>query len=224
LSPGARETAEWDDFLGSIHNQVLRMTEFVNNLLEVSRMRSGQTNWNWGAARLREACDEAMNVLRPLVDHSQVELSWLVQPEDLVMQGDIGAVTRMLINLISNAARFTPSGSVQLAISAQQDEDGQWVRIVVSDTGTGISADMLSKLGKAFLLNSGAIGSDQLKGTGLGLAICNTIAAVHGGRICVCSREGVGTTFTVHLRADLDGPVTVGEGPEIVVDSACEST
>ena len=78
--------------------------------------------------------------------------------------------------------------------------------IQVSDTGDGIAPEIRDKLGEAFALNSGSVGSSYVRGAGLGLAICKGIAAAHGGSISVQSTPGEGSTFTVRLRSDLPEP------------------
>jgi signal transduction histidine kinase len=77
---------------------------------------------------------------------------------------------------------------------------------MVSDSGSGIEPDVLARLGQAFALNSGVVGSRYVGGTGLGLSICKGIVQVHGGCLTVRSEVGRGTTVTVRLRSDLDGP------------------
>jgi len=87
------------------------------------------------------------------------------------------------------------------------EKSRSWVEVCVEDSGTGISEGVMSKLGEAFVLSSGALGSDFVKGTGLGLSICKAIVAVHGGDLTFASTAGSGTVFTARLRADLEEPM-----------------
>ena len=107
-----------------------------------------------------------------------------------------------MINLLSNACRHAPSGMV--VVSAGRGEGGLVIR--VRDDGRGMSPDVLAKLGQAFALNTGTVSDEASAGVGLGLAICRQIVAAHGGRMEVSSREGEGTTMTVTLPTDREGP------------------
>jgi len=193
-------------FLKTIHDQTISMAEMVNNLLEAARLNSGCARWNWQTVDLTEACDAAFNIVENLVDTEHVKLQHHVEPEGLTMRGDFEAVRRLLINLLSNAAKHTSEGSIRVNIRRVVQAEHPYVRIQVTDTGEGIDEQVLRKLGQAFVLNSGAVGSDYVRGTGLGLAICRGIVAAHGGEITVDSVVGRGATFTVTMRADLQGP------------------
>lgn len=220
LTPEARETAEWDMFLESIRTEITRMAELVNNLLEAARLNSGRSTWHWSAINVRRACDEALNVIRPLVPHDRVELRLDVPDECLMMYGDTDAIRRLILNLVSNSAKFTVEGHIAVRARGLVEGGVPWIELTVADTGRGISESMLSKLGRAFVLSSGALGSDYVKGTGLGLAICKAIVAVHGGHLCVSSQPGAGSTFTVRLRADLAGPMPLDEDAAITSEKA----
>jgi len=206
LSPEAKESAEWDVFLNSIHNEVTRMAELVNNMLEAARLNSGRSMWCWGPVNLSEACDDALNVLRPLISHEQIELRCIHERENLHLRGDASAVQRLILNLVSNSAKFTERGFIEIRTRQYMEKGYSWVEVRVEDSGTGISETVVSKLGEAFVLSSGALGSDYVKGTGLGLSICKAIVAVHGGYLTVASTTGKGTVFTARLRADLEQP------------------
>jgi signal transduction histidine kinase len=199
-------SGECRTYLESIRDQVVQMAGVVNDLLEVARLNSGTAKWNWSRFALAEACGEAAETVRPLLDGQKVSLSVRVRPEDLHMNGDADAVRRLTLNLLSNAQKHTPAGEILVDVAAESAADGAWVRLLVSDTGEGMSADTASKLGEAFALNSGVVGADYIKGSGLGLAICRGIVAAHGGRISFASAPGKGTTVTVLLRADLPAP------------------
>lgn len=190
-----------------VHDESVRMGELVNNLLEVARLNSGCTKWRWSHFQLIRACDEAFNVIRPLINHAKVNLQVQVDPDDLTMHGDIDAVTRLLINIVSNSAKHTTEGHIRVSIRAVTDAEHPYIEFGIDDTGEGIPEEVAAKMGQAFVLNSGLIGSDYAKGSGLGLTICRGIVAAHGGSIAVSSQPGRGSTFTVRLRADLTGPV-----------------
>lgn len=220
LTPEAKETAEWDVFLKSIHSEVTRMAELVNNLLEAARLNSGRSSWHWSTIHLNSVCDEAFNVIRPLIAHGRVELRLEIGASPLMMRGDSDAVRRLILNLVSNSAKFTHEGHICLRARALVEEEFNWIEIEVEDTGHGISDSMLGKLGHAFVLSSGALGSDYVKGTGLGLTICKAIVAAHGGHLRVTSQPGIGSVFTARLRADLEAPAPLGDDALIRLERA----
>ncbi|MDB5175061.1 MAG: hybrid sensor histidine kinase/response regulator [Phycisphaerales bacterium] len=207
LEPAAGDMREADTFLRSMHREVVRMSDTVNNLLEAARLNSGRSRWNWGSFRIAEICNEALETARPLMDLSATVLEARIDPEDAVVTGDAEAVRRLITNLLSNSHKHTTSGSIRVEATLEQDEGRDWVLIRVKDTGCGIPPEIVSWLGEAFALNAGVVGS-HIGGTGLGLAICKGIVAAHGGEIGVDSTVGVGTTITVRMRADLPGPVS----------------
>ena len=198
-------------FLQNILGESIRMSDLVNNMLEAARLDSGYAKWNWTVVDLSVVIDNALNVVRPLMNHSRVALELAVTP-GLIVRGDADALQRMVINLVTNSAKFTNDGFIRLETAERFNDGERRVEISVKDSGGGIAESMLKKLGKAFVLNSGAIGSNYVNGTGLGLAICRGIAAAHGGVMTVQSEQGKGATFTVDICADLPEPVS---GPEI---------
>ena len=207
LTQEAKKLAEYDTFLNNIHDEVIRLAELVNNLLEAARLNSGNASWNWSPVRLAEACDDALKVVRPLINQERVRLDFKVEPEDLEMKGDAEGIRRLLINLVSNAAKHTKEGYIKVDVSKFSLGQERWIKIRVQDTGEGISEEVVGKLGQAFVLNAGVVGANYIKGAGLGLSICKAIAAAHGGKITVASTIERETTFTVLMRGDLTEPV-----------------
>jgi PAS domain S-box-containing protein len=208
LEAAPRDTVEFDQFLRSMNHEVVRMADTVNNLLEAARINSGRARWNWSTFDVAELCREAVSRAMPLVDPAAVTMSSSVQAAELNMNGDADAVSRLLLNLLSNAAKHTQRGTIRVTASLSEEAGRLWLDLEVSDTGEGIAPEILDRLGEAFALNSGIVGAKHVRGTGLGLAICAGIAAAHGGRVRFHSHVGEGTAARVRLRADLDGPVT----------------
>jgi two-component system capsular synthesis sensor histidine kinase RcsC len=122
------------------------------------------------------------------------------------MNGDAGALRRMLVNLLDNAREHTLGGSIELECREELDTAGRWIVFGIRDTGEGIAPELAQRLGSAFAMNAGMPGINLIRGSGLGLAICNGIALAHGGRILIESARGSGTRVSVRVRADLAGP------------------
>jgi PAS domain S-box-containing protein len=216
---GARDSAEADGFLRDISEEVDRMSDTVNNLLEAARLNSGRARWNWSEFDLNEAIRSAIATIQPLVDPERVGIEANLNSTTEPMAGDAEAIRRLLVNLLSNARKHTARGTIRIENRRQVDASGEWMEIVVTDTGSGIAPEVLSRLGEAFALNSGVVGNCHVSGTGLGLAICKGIASAHGGQVLFESVQGKGTTATVRLRADLG---VASYGDTVRVDSCQE--
>jgi two-component system sensor histidine kinase/response regulator len=212
----ARQSGEFESFLGGIHQEVVRMSDTVNNLLEAARLNSGKARWNWSSFQLKEICEEAVETVRCLVDEKAVEVGCRVEPPDATMLGDAEAIRRVVLNLLNNARKHTTSGKVRVTARRVSEAGVDWVELIVSDTGSGMPPQVLARVGEAFALNSGIVGANHVGGTGLGLSICKSIAAAHGGSLSVDSSTDRGTTVTARLRADLPGPEQVAPGPSLI--------
>ncbi len=203
LSDGARQTAEAERFLIEMSHEVDRMSDTVNNLLEAARLNSGRARWNWSAVDLPGIIEEAVASMRPLVNAAKVSLVCQIDRPLGPALGDAEAIRRLVINLLSNARKYTAQGRIKVRGRRYANDEGDWLEIVVEDTGCGIASEKLARLGEAFALNSGVVGNNHISGTGMGLAICKGIAAAHGGELRIESAQGRGTTATARIRVDL---------------------
>jgi signal transduction histidine kinase len=210
LTDGVTQGAECEQMLSGINEEVVRMSETVNDLLEAARLNSGLAKWKWSRFDLAPICADALDPIRPLIDEDAVRLECEVEP-GCAMRGDADAIRRLVLNLVSNARRFTTAGSIRVKARQWADGGDRWVEIGVTDTGTGIPPEIRDRLGEAFALNAGLVGPNHVSGTGLGLAICKGIALAHGGALSVRSEVGKGTTVVARLRADLES-ATVERG------------
>jgi signal transduction histidine kinase len=213
---GGRSTAEADRFLLEMSQEVDHMSDTVNNLLEAARLNSGRAKWNWSEVDLIETAWDAIASIQPLVNEHNLQIVNQIDVRDSRMLGDADALRRLLVNLLGNAKKHTVEGRIEVRAASFADPEGAWVDLSVRDTGAGIAPELLSRLGEAFALNSGVVGSNYIGGTGLGLAICKGIAAAHGGELLIDSVPGQGTTVTARLRADLGAAAT---GDTIATDS-----
>jgi len=165
----------------------------VNNILDLSKIEAGRTEVAIVPLQLASLVEEVADLARLLAGDKPVEVRTEV-PAELVLETDPQKLRQILVNLASNAAKFTERGAVVLRASA----DGETVRIAVADSGCGIRAEDLPRLFQPF----GQLEDAHTKthaGTGLGLVITRSLAALLGGRVSVESRRGEGSTFTVEL-------------------------
>jgi signal transduction histidine kinase len=222
ITEDARQMQEWEVFLRNLNDEVVRMSDTVDALLEAARLNSGRARWNWTEFELEAACSEALEPVRALVDASRVALSFRVEPAGARVRGDADAVRRLITNLATNARKHTPDGGIEVSARIYEEAGGaagpavRWVELQVTDTGSGIPPEIVERLGEAFALNAGVVGARHVSGTGLGLAICKGIVQAHGGEMNIRSEVGRGTTVTVRLRADLEGPLKSGGKSEFV--------
>lgn len=219
LPVASRAGLEAQKIIESINNEVVRLTEMVNHMLEAARIRSGAARWTWGPVDIARACQAAADLIQPLLQQRPVEL--LLQTADLPdsMLGDQDAIERLLINLLTNAAHHTTAGRITLTTQTLRDAIGSWLLLTVRDTGPGIDPVILPHLGKPFRLNAGVVGKGHIRGTGLGLAICCGICAAHGGTLSVRTAPGQGSTFTARLRTDLSEPQPVGRDVTLLIET-----
>ncbi len=165
----------------------------VNDILDLSKLEAGRMDVAIGPVEVAPLVDEVAALARLLLGEKPVEVRVQV-PDGLVVRSDPGKLRQMLVNLASNAAKFTDRGAITIRAAAA----GGTARFAVADTGCGIRAEDLPRLFVPF----GQLEDAHTKthaGTGLGLVITRSLASLLGGRVLVESRRGEGTTFTVEL-------------------------
>jgi PAS domain S-box-containing protein len=180
--------------LQSIARSSDRLGALIEDLLDVSRLRTGRLQVRRGPVDLGPVVDEIVS------RYSATDSSHLYSPvwpeEPIVVHADPLRMEQVLDNLLSNARKYSPNGGV-IEIRASRDENG--VLLTVSDQGIGLPAGQETRIFEAFGRGSNAA-VNQIQGLGLGLAICRQLVELHGGRIWATSAgEGQGTTFSVWL-------------------------
>jgi two-component system phosphate regulon sensor histidine kinase PhoR len=182
------------DFLALMHVEVDSLAHLVQELLELSRIESGQAALRLEAVPAAGLAEEAAGRLRMQAERAGIALTLEVPPDLPPVWADPARITQVLINLLHNALKFTPAGG-QVALRATRD--GAGVRFAVADTGMGIAPADLPRLFERFYKVDRSRASG---GTGLGLAIAKHLVQAHGGRIWAESPgEGSGATFCFTL-------------------------
>jgi len=184
------------DDLDKILSAARYLLGLINDVLDISKIEAGKMELYIETFDVKKLIHEVAVTVQPLVGKKGNQLKVECAPELGDMQADSTKVRQMLLNLLSNASKFTEKGTITLAILS--DPDGQHVLMKVSDTGIGMTPDQLKKLFKAFS-QADASTTSKFGGTGLGLAISRQFARMMGGEITVESTVGVGTTFTVRM-------------------------
>jgi signal transduction histidine kinase len=173
--------------------QVARLSGLINDLLDTSRIQAGRLEIKHEPLSLRELTREVLADLRPVsAEHS---LEYEEPDEPLVIEGDRGRLAQVLVNLLENALKYSPTGG---SIRVRVERDGAQALVSVADAGIGIPPDQKEHLFERFFRARNAPISG-FGGLGLGLYICRDIVERHGGRIWVESEAGQGSTFRFTL-------------------------
>jgi PAS domain S-box-containing protein len=181
-------------FLDQIHSSGQHLLQLINDILDLSKVEAGQMELHLELIELGHVINEVRETVEPLSQNKGVALN--VEPfAELHLTADPAKVRQMLLNLASNAIKFTPSGG-RIDIRTRRVEP--WVEVAVSDSGIGISEANLGRLFTEFQQLDAGPGRQQ-EGTGLGLALTKRFAELHGGDVSVASVEGKGSTFTLRL-------------------------
>ncbi|HLO77701.1 MAG TPA: response regulator [Magnetospirillum sp.] len=184
-------------FADTIRSSAESLLNIINDILDFSKIEAGRLEFEEAPFDVSSLVEGVVDILAPKVRGSAVEISCLVPGEvDGTFMGDGGRLRQVLLNLVGNAVKFTPKGSISVSVSrlADRDEGHNVLRFEVADTGVGISQEAQSRL-FAMFSQADASTSRRFGGTGLGLAICKRIVEMMGGRIGVDSVEAIGSTF-----------------------------
>jgi len=192
LETGADEKTAVE-FLGRANQEIDRLVQLVQELLELSHIESGEVPITREPVQLRDVLDRAVERMRPAARRTGVVLHVDVPAALPSILGDADRLERVAVNLVHNALKFTPEGG-SVSVGAAVEDGAVVVR--VSDTGLGIAREDLPRVFERFYKVDRARGG---AGTGLGLAIVKHTVEAHGGRVDVESAEGAGSTFSFSL-------------------------
>jgi len=175
----------------------------INDILDFSKIESGKLELDEAPLDLAGCVEEAIQLAAPAIKDTGVELTYLIEstvPSTLV--GDAGRLRQVLVNLVSNAIKFTPAGEIGVTVSSRPLADSRHeVHFAVRDTGIGISPGQFDRLFKSFS-QADASTTRRYGGTGLGLVICRRLCELMGGRIWAESEAGRGSTFHFTIEAE----------------------
>jgi len=200
LSPRMR------DDLKVVHRNCEHLSNMVNDVLDLTRLESDRLVLHRERVDLRVILNQALSTVSPLLKSKQLSLSVSI-PDNLPdVYCDRTRVQQVILNLVSNAARYTERGGI--TVSATQDD--HTVTVNVQDTGPGIAPEDVDRIFEPFSQGSGDLWRDK-GGSGLGLAISKNFVELHGGRMWVESVLGLGTTFS--FRLPISPPITPAGRP-----------
>jgi CheY-like chemotaxis protein/anti-sigma regulatory factor (Ser/Thr protein kinase) len=183
------------DRLGVIRESGRSLLGILNDVLDISKIEAGKLELEAADFDLGEIARSACHAFAALAETKGLALALEVAPDaEGVYRGDATRLRQILYNLVSNAVKFTETGTVTVSVSRRRGR----IRLSVSDTGIGIARDDMRRLFEKFE-QADASTTRRFGGSGLGLAICRQLAEMMGGKISARSSAGVGTTFLASL-------------------------
>lgn len=181
--------------LGLVYSAALGLNGIVNDVMDLARGAGRLFEREPVPFMLRDVVSSVATIIRPTAEEKGIEIQ-LAVPDVGIRLGHPAALTRVLLNLLTNAIKFTETGSVRLAVEAVNGSD---LVFRISDTGRGIPPDLLGSLLESFRARRDA-SADYFSSAGLGLSMCQTLLEGLSSTLEVQSEEGVGTTFSFSLR------------------------
>jgi two-component system cell cycle sensor histidine kinase PleC len=192
----------YKEYAQDILNSGQHLLALINDILDMAKIEAGKLSLKFEPIRIEDVAEDAVRLIRNRAEQAGLELT-IDMPALPEVEADYRAIKQIMLNLLSNALKFTPrGGTVTLSADA---ELGDRVRISVRDTGIGISPEDLQRLARPFEQIENQHSKTQ-QGTGLGLALTKSLVEMHGGSLQMESSPGVGTTVSVVL------PKRQGEG------------
>src|SRR5579862_8789649 len=186
---------ETKDLLNTMHSNGMRLLKLINDLLDLVRLESGRMEIKVEPVDLGEFLKGLASAARQVADDKRLRLVTTVDPELGNVMADRDKMEKIVLNLVFNALKFTPSGG-KVELSATRQDD--YFVVCVADTGMGISEKNLPHVFDRFWQADGS-SKRKYQGVGIGLALVKELVEIQKGQVTVKSQEGKGTTFTVLL-------------------------
>ncbi len=173
------------------------LLSLINDILDLSKVEAGQLDFQFGIAPVADICQASLLFVKEMATKKSLKLGFQLNDQMAEMETDPKRLKQMLVNLLTNAVKFTPDGG-RVSLQVVANDQAGIIRFTVQDSGIGIAPEDMAKLFKPFVqLDAGL--SRQFEGTGLGLALVRRLAELHGGSIAVESQVGQGSRFTLSL-------------------------
>jgi len=198
--------------LRRVHGAGTHLLGLINQVLDLSKIEAGKLELSPETVNLAPLLEDVIGTTRQLADQNKNRLILDVQANLGQLTVDPMRLRQILLNILSNACKFTKQGEVQLRVKKVVD-GGNWIEIAVADTGIGMTPEQQTKLFEEFTQADSST-SRQYGGTGLGLAITRKLARLMGGDVTVTSELGKGSIFTVRLPASADSQVKSSTGAD----------
>ncbi len=208
-----KTTEQVSENLNVVISEGERLTHLINDVLDLAKIEAGKMEWNQESVSLAEVIERAVAATTSLFEQKDIKLAKDIDTNIPDITGDTDKLIQVVINLFSNAVKFTDAGSVTCKLYQKNNE----VIVSITDTGIGIAKEDFGAVFEQFKQVGGDTLTDKPKGTGLGLPICKEIVEHHGGRIWVESELGKGSIFsfalplTPSVQIDRETPIHLNE-------------
>lgn len=194
----ASDSAQYAEDLGRIHTAGKHLLALINDVLDLSRVEAGRMQLYPEDVKIHQLVHEVVDTVRPMAvqNDNTLEISC---PEGIgSINTDLSKLRQTLLNLMSNAVKFTSNGRISITVSRNIDDDTEWMNFAIRDTGIGLTPEQTGRLFVAFSQADDST-TREYGGSGLGLAISRSFGQLMGGDITVESDIGVGSIFTLRI-------------------------
>jgi len=188
----------YQEYGRDIHRSGAHLLDMINQVLDITRIETGSLHPRPEALEVDAVAAEVAAILRPLAESRQVKLKFEFEADARRLQADPMMLRQMLLNLVSNAVKFSPSGE---AVTVRSEADESGVTVKVSDRGPGIDKDKLEHVFEPFGSGQSLL-AQQAAGIGLGLPIAKKLVELHGGRLSITTSRQKGTVVTLVFPAE----------------------
>ncbi|MBL8154823.1 MAG: response regulator [Anaerolineae bacterium] len=200
--------------LGKIQNAATHLLTLINDILDLSKIEAGKMELFLETYSIPRMVQDIRTTVMPLIEKNGNRLEITLQEGIPEMHNDLTKTRQVLLNLLSNASKFTVKGLIQFSVTMSHERDQDWVTFVITDSGIGMTPEQLIKLFKDFT-QADSTTTRKYGGTGLGLSISRRFAQMMGGDITVSSQINVGSSFTLKLPLNLPGESVEVIPPEV---------
>lgn len=184
--------------IGKIISSAKHLLSLINDVLDLSKIEAGKMDIFIEQVNVEELIKDLASIIKPMVEKNNNKFMLTLDPTLSVMKTDLVRVRQCLLNLLSNASKFTQNGEIKLTVKRLKKNKHTFIHFIVSDTGIGMTPEKLERIFQAFS-QADASTTRKYGGTGLGLYLTKRFATMLGGSIVVASQENKGSTFTLVL-------------------------
>lgn len=201
-----------------IRTSAKHLLELINSILDLSKIEAGKMQLYVENFQIKTLMNDVLVMIQPLIDKNGNKLEVICPPDSGAMRSDLTKLRQCLVNLLSNASKFTSEGTITLEVSPEE----QRLQFHIRDTGIGMTPEQLARLFQPFS-QADASTARKYGGTGLGLVITQRFCQMMGGDVAVSSQPGRGTTFTITLPRTISEPRSSADNSEDVLTAKAPS-
>ena len=198
--------------LNRVHRAGIHLLALINDILDLSKIEAGRMELHLETFPLAPVIHDIVKTIETLAAKNDNRIVVDCSPKAGTMHSDQMRIRQTVLNLVSNANKFTEHGTITISVRQQENGSGAWTTIAVTDTGIGMTPEQMGKLFQEFSQADSST-TRQYGGTGLGLTISRRFCQMMGGDIVVESTPGRGSTFTVRLPTSIGSP-EIGIAPD----------